>query len=232
MPARRLRTRDLKERLLGLLNSEDRDQAQEALCQMPPRQVINPLFSFLLSTDPRIKWATVTAMGAVVKNLAALDMESGRVIMRRLMWQLNDESGGIGWGCPEAMAEVMACHEGLAREYAHVLVSYVMEGGNFLEYDPLQQGAVWGIGRLAQVRPHLVRHTTPHLLPFLEAPNPALRGLAAWALGLLGASGARAKIEDLLGDGARIEIYRDEELGSLQIADLAREALLRIDRGH
>lgn len=25
-------------------------------------------------------------------------MDSARIVMRRLMWSLNDESGGIGWG--------------------------------------------------------------------------------------------------------------------------------------
>ena len=123
---------------------------------MPARRVVNPLFSFLLSTDTKMKWAAITAMGAVIANLADKDMESARVIMRRLMWQLNDESGGIGWGCPETMGEVVACHEGLAQEYAPVLVSYVKEDGNFLEYEPLQEGAVWGIARAAQKRRHIL----------------------------------------------------------------------------
>jgi len=47
-------------------------------------------------------------MGRVVSSLAEKDMESARVVMRRLMWNLNEESGGIGWGCPEAMGETMA----------------------------------------------------------------------------------------------------------------------------
>ena len=55
-------------------------------------------------------------MGAVVAHLAEKDMESARVVMRRLMCSLNDESGGIGWGAPEAMGEIIASHEGLASE--------------------------------------------------------------------------------------------------------------------
>jgi hypothetical protein len=46
-------------------------------------------------------------MGEVMAHLADKDMESARVIMRRLMWSLNDESGGIGWGAPEAMGEIV-----------------------------------------------------------------------------------------------------------------------------
>ena len=200
----------------------------DSLCQMPARQIINPLLSFLVTTDPKIKWASVTAIGVVVANLADHDREAARVIMRRLMWQLNDESGGIGWGCPEAMGEIIACHAGLAGEFAEVLVSYVREDGNFLEYEPLQRGAVWGIGRVAQVDSHLVDVSIPHLLPFLKSPDAALRGLTAWALGLLGAQEAYLGIEGLLGDPSAVEIYRDRKFGVLPVMNFATEALARL----
>lgn len=149
--------RGLKRKVYDLLKSADFEQALEELCRLPARQVINPLFSFLYNSDEQIKWRAVTAMGAVVANLADKDMEEARVIMRRLMWNLNDESGGIGWGSPEAMGEILACHEGLAKEYVNILISYTMEDGNYLENEILQRGLLWGIGRLSQVRPHLVR---------------------------------------------------------------------------
>ncbi|MEA3417440.1 MAG: hypothetical protein U9R02_15080 [Thermodesulfobacteriota bacterium] len=60
-------------------------------------------------------------MGVVVSNLADHDMESARVIMRRLIWNLNDESGGIGWGSPEAMGEIMARNNRLALPFTHKL---------------------------------------------------------------------------------------------------------------
>jgi len=96
--------------------------------------VINPLFSFLYNNDEQVRWRTVTAFGAVVAKLADEDMEAARIIMRRLMWNLNDESGGIGWGSPEAMGETLARHEGLAKEYARILLSYARQDGNYLEH--------------------------------------------------------------------------------------------------
>ncbi len=220
--------REFKKKVLELVFSDNFEQDLVALCKLPARKVINPLFSFLLSTDSKIKWATVTAFGAVVSNLADQDMESARVVMRRLMWQLNDESGGIGWGCPEAIGEAIACHEGIAREYAWMMVSYIREDGNFLEHEPLQEGSLWGIGRVAQVRPKLVRDAVPHLLRFLEARGATLRGLAVWALGLLGARKARSQIERLTNDDDRIAIYRDRKIKIYQVRGLAREALEKI----
>ena len=222
--------REFKKKILELISSNNLEQNLGTLCKLPPRKVINPLFSFLLSTESKIKWATVTSFGAVVSHLADQDMESARVIMRRLMWQLNDESGGIGWGCPEAMGEIIACHGGLAPEYARVLISYIRENGNFLEHEPLQQGALWGICRVAQMRPKLVEDAVPHLIPFLEAHVATLRGLAVWALGMLGAREARSQIECLLTDEGEIEIYRHRKIKITRVKDLAKEALEKIDR--
>ncbi len=222
--------RDLKRRLMELLTSTDLNPVLDELCRLPARQVINPLFSFLSATDPAVRWRAITAMGVVVARLAAKDMEGARVIMRRLMWSLNDESGGIGWGAPEAMAEIMARHDGLAREYAHILVSYVRPEGNFLEHELLQRGAVWALGRLAQMRPDLIQDCIPHLLPYLESKDATVRGLAAWTMGLLRAETARPLLEGLLADNAEIQLYLDDKLTVRRVSDLAKQALSALGR--
>lgn len=220
--------RALKRKVLELLRSDGFDQALSELGLLSARQVINPLISFLLSKDEEIKWRAVSALGHVVAGLAREDMESARVVMRRLMWMLNDESGGIGWGAPEAMGEIAASHDGLAKEFAPVLISYIWEDGNFLEYEPLQRGAVWGVGRVADTKPDEVRGAIPHLISLLESSDATVRGLAAWALGLLRAEAARPKLERLLNDSAEIPIYVDEKLIRRRVSGLAKEALTSI----
>lgn len=230
MNAPKRQGRSLKRRVFELLTSTDLKQALNELCRLPARQVINPLFSFLSATDPAVRWRAITAIGVVVARLAAKDMEGARVIVRRLMWSLNDESGGIGWGAPEAMAEIMTRHDGLAGEYAHILVSYVRPDGNFLEHELLQQGAVWALGRLAQVRPDLIQDCIPHLLPYLESEDDTVRGLAAWAIGLLRAETARSLLEGLLADDAKIQLYLDDKLTVRRVSDLAKQALSTFGR--
>jgi hypothetical protein len=169
-------------------------------------------------------------MGPVVARLADEDMESARVVMRRLMWNLNDESGGIGWGSPEALGAIMACHEELAEEYAHILMSYTRKDGNYLEHEILQRGLLWGIGRLAEARPRLLPDTGRYLLPYLRSPDAAVRGLAARAAGILGVASARPSLLELAGDQARVVTYTQGKVGHLRVADLAKEALARLDR--
>jgi hypothetical protein len=218
------RTRERK-KLFNLLRAREFDAAATELRQMRGRGFINPLRSALCS-DEAAKWPAVTLMGLLTAELAERDLESARVVMRTLAWNLTEESGGIAWGTPESMAEIMACNEILGNEYAAIMVSYMREDGNFLEYEPLQQGVVWGIGRLAQVKPELMRANDAgrYLLPYLESNDATV----AWALGLIGMSEAGTKLETLLADREEIAIYLDRELVRSSIRDLASQALARV----
>ena len=220
---RELKGRGFKLKVIDLLKADDFAEALEIFRSYPARRVINPLFSCLCSTEPEIKWRAITALGEVVANLAQDDMESARVVMRRMIWNLNDESGGIGWGLPETMGEVMARHKGLAREYVNILVSYIREDGNFLEHQPLQQGVLWGLGRLAQTSPELLHNAAPHLHPFLSSENATLRGLAAWTMSLLTAGKDAPALEILKSDNAEVTLCLNGTERTYRISELARK---------
>ena len=140
--------RQLKQKIYELLLIDDEEKAISELLEIAPSRSINHLFSFIQDTNENIKWRAVRAMGKVVAAMASENLESARVIMRRLMWSLNDESGGIGWGAPEAMGEIMAQDKRLKDEYYKILLSYVNEDGNYLEHEPLRKGAIWAIDRV------------------------------------------------------------------------------------
>ncbi|HYQ80494.1 MAG TPA: HEAT repeat domain-containing protein, partial [Anaeromyxobacteraceae bacterium] len=166
----------------ALLRAEDFEVRLAAWDRLPARRAVRPLLSFLSSPEEILRWRAVRALGVVVARLADEDLEAGRVTMRKLMWSLAEESGGFGWGVPEAMGEIMARHQGLAREFGHVLLAYVREDGSRLDSDLLLRGALWGLGRVARVRPDLLPDAASHLEPFLRSGDAAQRGLASWAL--------------------------------------------------
>ena len=221
--------RSLKTKLFDLLNRGDPDRAIEEISRLPCRQVVNPLFSFLQSGNEKLKWGAVKAMGVVVGQLADRDLEAARVMMRRLMWNLNDESGGMGWGSPEAMGEILATHSGLAHEYAHILLSYAREDGNYLEHEGLQRGLLWGIGRLSEKRPELVRGAAVFLLPYLASQDGMIRGLSARIMGLLQAKEAQPMLRRLTDDESELIIMDEHNLTTRRVKDLAEEALRLID---
>ena len=230
MKEQKLRGRQIKNKIRQHLQNEPFDGALDEIGRLPLKQTISPLFSFLCSTDERIKWRAVTALGKVVSDLAASDLESARVVMRRFIWNLNDESGGIGWGCPESMAEVMAQHNRLADEYGRILISYIQPGGNYLEHEILQRGVLWGVGRLAHSNPRCVRAIGGYLIPYLESEDPHLRGLAAWAAGPAEGAETIPRLKELSDDPSLLMLYRNEKFDHYSVGQLAREALSLISQ--
>lgn len=196
---------------------------------LPGRKAVNPLLSLLLHPDERIRWHAVSAFGLVTTALADSDMESARIVMRRLMWHLNDESGGIGWGVPEAMGESLARHPGLAEEYSKILVSYILPGGNFLEHEALQCGVLWGLRRLAGIRPNHLAGSGSGLMPFLRSAVALQRGLAASLIGCIRHQEAMVPLQDLAADFSAVRIYCRYEIRRQTVAELASSALQKMD---
>jgi len=219
-----------KKRIISRLKMEPLDAVLAEVRRLPPRQAVSPLIAGLFNADGYVKWHAVSALGAVMTLLAKEDMEAARNIMRRLMWSLNDESGNIGWGVPEAMAEIMANHDGLAEEYAHILIAYMREDGSYLKLTPLQRGLMWGIGRLAEARRDLLEkwEAPAYLLPYLDSEDPEVRGLAARALGILQVEGAKGKLAVLKNDSSGVLLYDKGKFETRIVGDLAREALASI----
>ncbi|MEN8244382.1 MAG: DVU0298 family protein [Thermodesulfobacteriota bacterium] len=224
-----MNTRQLKKEIFELLSAPDLQERLVSFGAFPPRKAVNPLFSFLYHIEPMIRWHAVSAMGYVVAGLADKDLESARVIMRRMIWNLNDESGGIGWGSPEAMGESMACHHRIAGEYHRILISYIRPDGNFLEHPELQKGLLWGLARLATVQPELVEDAGPFLIPFLESKDAEHRGLAALAAGSIQEKSALNALENLLTDCVEITLYWDQDLKRMSVEKLAKNALKTIN---
>ena len=172
------KTRNIKKRLHEILSNSNWESFLNEVYSYPLRQVINPLISFLCNQDENIKQRAILTIAQVVNLIAEKDMESARIIMRRLMWSLNDESGGIGWGAPEAMAEIMSLNAQLANEYSSILISYANPKGNYLEHIELQKEVLRGLSRLGKVNPALIRDAIPYLKKNNRSNNEEIRSLS------------------------------------------------------
>ncbi len=227
-------TRSLKKEITGLLTGPNLDRILSALRQYPAKSVVNVLFSSICRSDEPIRWHAISAMGVTVARLADQDMEEARIIMRRLLWSLNDESGGIGWGAPESMAEIMHCHEGLAREYVHMLVSYIRpdgpeleQDGNFLEHEGLQRGVIWGLERLCDRRIALLQEkgVADDLFPYLASGDHVVRGLALKICVRIGVYLPRETLLGLSTDSSSFSWYHEGNFREIRIDRLAAGAL-------
>ena len=231
-------SRAIKKQVLDLLAGGNLVASRRALAGLPAGEVVHALFSAICRENPVVRWHAVTCMGDAVARIAEGDLEAARIILRRFLWSLNDESGGIGWGAPEAMAECLCRDERLAGEYAHMLVSYMREDGeelcqdgNFIEHPLLQRGVVWGVGRLAGCRRELLQQLGAgrDLGGYLEAEDPELRGLAALAAGRLREATLRPLLEGLRADTAPLSWYDEGALHQTTVGALVRDALEELE---
>jgi hypothetical protein len=224
--------RGLKKEVSRKLGELPLDELLKFSDQHSAQAMVHGLFSCLCSSREKVRWLAISVFGHVMARLADEDMERARIVMRRFMWMLNDESGGIGWGVPEAFAESVACHERLAQEYIHMLVSYMREEGFFLELEELQRGLMWGVGRAAQKRRILLleKNAVVHLLPYLDSKDAAVRGLASWASGNLWAQESEEKIRALLNDAAEVRFYEQGRFSTVTVGQCAAQALQRIEQ--
>jgi hypothetical protein len=217
-----------KHKIFELLQSPDFNRRLNSLKDSPFHKTLKHLFFALCNEDEKIKWPAVTAVGFLVADLAERDLEGARNILRRMMWSLNEGSGGIGWGLPEAMGEILARNEGMAREYAPLLVSYLRPGGNFLDFEPLLRGALWAVARLAESHPRILQslEVDSCLLPFLSSADAGARAHAILALGRIGKKESLPALEASLQDETEIPLYENQEFRRVRVSQLARKALL------
>ena len=174
-----------KIRLSNLLEQADWSARMQEEARSPAGAgCIGPLLSFLPRPEKRERAAW--SLGFVAEAVAGRNLEDGRILVRRLMWSLNEESGNLGWGVPEAMGCILAQVPALAREYARIFLSYAHDTGredNYLDHAPLRAGVFRGAARLAETCPAPVLGALPILAAGMADEDAQVRGMAVLAVG-------------------------------------------------
>ncbi len=172
-----------------LLEADDWRANLNALCD-GGAALIGPLMSFLL-LDPVRRLRAAVLLGLVTAKMYEHSPEAGRDIMRRLNWRMSEESGNIGWGVPEAIAEILSRSPKLAGEFHKIFFSSLLDLGfddNYVDNDTLRRSCYFAIGRFITACPHYGEQVRPLLRKGLEDTDLPCRGYAAWALGALPAN--------------------------------------------
>ncbi len=132
-----------------------------------PLSLVNPLFACLTEGGETADRAAY-AMGSVMKKVYSISPESAKNIVRRFMWHMNEESGNIGWGIPEAFGQTLAQCPELAKTYRQMLFYYIYDAPEekstvFCDHAPLRLSCYKAIGILLDARPDLANEAMPLL---------------------------------------------------------------------
>jgi HEAT repeat protein len=187
------------------------------------RSPLRTLFSLTFDHEELLRWRAVEAIGQVAAEQARPDPERVRDFLRRLLWQMNDESGGLSWLSPEIIGEILVNVPSLAGEYGPLLLSYLHE-------EPFERGAHQAISRLASKKPDVFSQGTSLLAESLENPDPAIRALAAAALGAIDTTRVDALLERFRNDGAVVNLY-DFASGTMRAGTVSEFVTEALDSG-
>ena len=210
----------------GLLAAGDLAGLEQRARQVGGQRVAREVMQLLFDRDEAMRWRAVAGIGRVAAVMAKTGQEPVRELLRRVMWWMNDESGALLWNGPEVMAEILVQVPSLVEEYAHIVP-------RFTEEEPFERGAYWALSRIAGDHPGALHHARPLLVAALADADPVRRGLAALALGRLGASGAEEDLAALADDPSEITVFdaRALDLRSTTVGRLARDAASGVGRG-
>ena len=188
------------------------------------RNPFRVLLSLTYDQNELVQWRAIEATGWVVAARSRSDNDKARDTLRRLFWQMNDESGGLTWRAPELIGESLVNVPVLIPEYADLLLSFLRE-------EPFERGTHCAVCRLAHQDPKPFAGRGADLADSLGDADPAIRAYSALTLGALKNSDYRQVLQPLLDDDSQ---WRRYDLGSgnletLTVGEAARAAVDMID---
>ncbi len=188
------------------------------------RNPFRVLISMTYHRDELIRWRAIEATGWVAGVRAETDLDAVQDMVRRLLWQMNDESGSIIWHSSEMIGEILVNVPVLIPEYADVLLA-------FLHEEPFERGTHLAISRAAQVNPKPFVERVSELASSLANPDPAIRAYTVLALGALKKSSYNSVLKRLTEDDSRIQYYdmSSGNLVTLTIGEVASKAIEQIN---
>jgi len=225
----KLKGRKLKSKVFDILQDDDWHKSLIELVAIQKATITSALLSFVYNSNPIIKWRAVASFGILTKILSENDIDKIRTIVRRCIWMLTEESGGIPWGVPEVIGEILANNEMMANEFNNMLMSYIYETDgpeNYLEHTTLRQGVYWGILRLSQSFPQKVKEFQYIIEQRIKCETDTL--IIAYLMNII----TIAEIENLKeylnqfsGDDRQVEIFINNDFVKTDLSSIVKKSI-------
>lgn len=208
----------MREEIIALLEKKNWDEITAKA--LGDKKALRVLLKLLYHPDDYIHWLAAEAIGKYGARLALDDPEKTRELVRRLLWNLNEECGASPWGSVEAIAAITAERSDLFSNYVSILFP-------FHEDEHLLPGVIWVQGQVGRQSPETVAEYIPFLVASLQHSQAGIRAYAAWALGEIRAYGAREALGQLAADHSPVSLY--DRGGLYRTATVAEIACASMD---
>ena len=144
------------------------------------RKAMSLLIRMAYDKETLVGWRAIKAVGRIANVLAKNEREFLRIAVRKLLWSLSDESGGIGWAAPELLGEIVQSDpEGFAD-----IIPLIAEVYN-IEEQTFRPGVVYALARIAEVSPEMIVNYQKIIVRSLVDTDPLIRIYALELIDLL-----------------------------------------------
>ena len=144
------------------------------------RKALSLLIRMAYDKETLVGWRAIKAVGRIANVLVKTEREFLRIAVRKLLWSLSDESGGIGWAAPELLGEIVHSDpEGFADIIPLIAEVYGIEEQTF------RPGVVYALARVAEVSPEMIVNYQKIIIRSLVDINPLIRIYTLELIGLL-----------------------------------------------
>ncbi|MDT8904041.1 DVU0298 family protein [Anaeroselena agilis] len=200
----------------------ERDWEEVVRLALIDRRVLRVLIGLLYDADDYAHWLAIDALGRWGGRMAADNPEKTRDLIRRLLWTLNDESGGNPWGATGAIGAVIAARPELFAGYLSMICPFHDDVNIYPEF-------IWSVAAVGSARSDLAAEYVPFLLDALGHASASIRAYAAWCLGALRVPEAAAALTALMDDAAEAAVYEGDGVYRRRtVGAIAAESLVRM----
>lgn len=184
------------------------------------KRLVRNLQRLIYSGDDLFRKRAAEILGRTCAIVAEQNSGAVSKLVQGLFYAISD-TAAFTWGAFEAIGEIISHRPDLFAGYVAQLYQFLADGTRRVQ-------ALQAIGRVALARPDLLRKHTFHFFIYLEDPDPAVRGHAAWLMGNLGAYEAKGDLEKLIGEPYEVHLYENGNIEKMSVGQVASEAIRKL----
>lgn len=204
---------NIKKMLIGFLQSQDFNRIAEI--SEGNQSVISKLISLSYDKEDLIAWRAIESFYSISKKLTPIDQSFVRNTIRRLLWSMSDESGGIGWSACEILGMIISAN---VKEYDDIIPLL----WSFREEEMFKPGVMWAIYHIAlSDKERLLSICCDDLIKYVNDNNPYVRVYALRCINTIGCqlNDSVLDLESIATD-EKVTYYEKGQLITSTVADL------------
>lgn len=214
---------DMKQAVLSALEANDLDAIETFALR--GRTVLSVLVRLAYDKETLVGRRAIVATGRVASVFIRNNEEFLRETVRKLLWSLTDESGGIGWSAPELIGEIVSAGPGKFSDVVPIIAEVFS-----IEEDIFRPGVLYAFKRIAESHPEMISPYQDIILRGLSESTPEARIHALELVRILGERIDPAKLKimadkvrNMMQDRAEAWLYMNGGFACVEVGSTAQE---------